>query len=113
KFPQTWNCRGSRPPAGCTRLVRGCSFRKAARNFRKPGISEATALRPGVQGLFVGVVSEKPPEISAATIFRGTIILQQSHKKMVGLSFLEKLEMQNRKYKTGNTKQLKNRGNSP
>jgi hypothetical protein len=32
---------------------------------------------------------------------------------MVGLSFLEKLEMQNRKYKTGNTKQLKNRGNSP
>ena len=30
KFPQARNCRGSRPPAGCTKFVRRCSFRKAA-----------------------------------------------------------------------------------
>ena len=66
EFPRARDCRGSRTPVGCTRLVRGCSFRKAARNFRKPGIAAAPGPRPGVQGLSAGVVSEKPPGISAS-----------------------------------------------
>ena len=72
EFPRARDCRGSRTPVGCTRLVRGCSFRKAARNFRKPGIAAAPGPRPGVQSLFAGVVSKKPPEFPRARNCRGS-----------------------------------------